>query len=53
VAKNYSIPVPTRNIQAAIVEKAGIGARLVREISKRRADLTAIKSTLLQRMQVT
>ena len=52
VVKRYCIPVPSRELQSSLVRKARTGARLMERILARQDDLTRIRRTVLQCLEV-
>jgi restriction endonuclease S subunit len=51
VVKQWSIPVPPRDSQAIVVEKARMGALLSDDIARRHTELTQIRSAVLSRLE--
>ena len=52
VVKRYCIPVPSRERQSSLVQKARTGARLMEQILMRQDDLTRIRRAVLQYLEV-
>jgi hypothetical protein len=51
VVKEYSLPIPTLNTQARIVDKANSAARMLQGIAQREDAVQRVRQVLITRLQ--